>query len=170
MRETLTRSAELDGEGGRPVLSGYAVRWNEWTRIDSKSEGTFMERFAPGAFDASIREDIARIRVLFMHGKDPVVGLRPLGSLEELRDDGTGLFYRVLMLDTSYVRELLPGLRSGLYGASVSFRTRIEDVNRHPGRSSSNRDGIPDVVIGAPFTLPRSTPTPAGKNPFAQTG
>ena len=27
---------------------GYFARFNEWTRIDSEREGTFLERIAPG--------------------------------------------------------------------------------------------------------------------------
>jgi len=57
------------------------------------------------------------------------------------------LYYEVLMLDTTYVQDLLPGLRSGLYGSSVRFRTLAEDLNRHPARSSYNPDGIPERTI-----------------------
>ena len=35
-----------NGGGRAPVLSGYAVRWGDWTTVDS-AEGHFMETFAP---------------------------------------------------------------------------------------------------------------------------
>jgi HK97 family phage prohead protease len=131
---------------GMPMLAGYAVKWNEWTEVNSP-EGHFFERFAPGAFDESITRDLGRIRVLFMHGQDSQVGQRPLGSIEVLRDDSIGLAYEVALLDVGYVRELMPALRANQFGASVSFRGQAEDRNSRPPRSARNPDGMPERTV-----------------------
>jgi HK97 family phage prohead protease len=82
-----------------------------------------MERIAPGAFKKTFREQPRPMRVLFQHGMDPQVGDKPLGPIRDLREDETGAYYEVPLLDASYVRDqVLPGLRAGLYGASFRFR------------------------------------------------
>jgi HK97 family phage prohead protease len=67
-----------------------------------------MERIAPGAFAHRIANDRRRIKVLFQHGRDPQIGDKPLGPIRTLREDETGAFYEVRLLDAPCVDELLP--------------------------------------------------------------
>jgi phage head maturation protease len=84
--------------------------------------------------------------VLLEHGRDPVVARRPLGPIRELREDERGVRYAFGLLDTDYNRELLPGLRAGLFGSS--FRGRIEgDVDPWPERSLWNPGGLPERTV-----------------------
>jgi phage head maturation protease len=85
--------------------------------------------------------------VLFQHGMDPQVGDKPLGAPNVLEEKSRGAYYEVPMLDTSYNRDLEPGLREGLYGASYRFRVIREDINEEPGRSDRNPDGLPERTI-----------------------
>src|SRR5262245_45711931 len=49
--------AEEEGDGeSMPTLYGYAIRFDEWTEIDSVFEGRFMERISPGAARKSLEE------------------------------------------------------------------------------------------------------------------
>lgn len=132
---------------GMPTLIGHFARFNEWTLIDSMFEGRFMERIAPGAFSKTIAENLPNMRVLFQHGKDPSIGDKVLGPIEELREDDQGAYYEVPLLDTSYNRDLLPGLEQGLYGASFRFRVTREDVDQEPKASKHNPEGIPERTI-----------------------
>jgi HK97 family phage prohead protease len=134
-------------EGGMPTLHGHFAVFNKWTEIDSIFEGRFLEQLAPGAFAKTIKENRANMRVLFQHGKDPQIGNKPLGPIDVLEEDATGARYEVPLLDTTYNRDLIPGLEKGLYGASFRFRVTREDVNNKPERSSANPDGIPERTI-----------------------
>jgi HK97 family phage prohead protease len=140
-------SGDAEASGGMPTLVGHFARFGEWARIDSVLEGLFLERIAPGAFRDTFATNRARIRVLFQHGRDPNIGDKPLGPIAELREDPEGAYYEVPLLDTAYNRELIPGLRAGLYGASFRFTVTREDFATRPQRSAYNPDAIPERTI-----------------------
>jgi HK97 family phage prohead protease len=127
-------------------LAGHAAVFGAWTTIDSAREGRFREMVAPGAFKKTIAENRDRVRVLLSHGHDPQLGDRPLGPLEELREDPRGLWYSVPLLDG--VPELVTsGLRAGLYGASFRFAAVREEFTQRPARSEANPDRLPERVL-----------------------
>ncbi len=132
-------------ENGMPTLFGHFTPFNRWTEIDSWYEGNFMERIAPGAFKKTFREQTPK--VLFQHGSDPQIGDKPLGAPVVLREDEVGPYYEVPMLDTSYNRDLIPGLEAGLYGASFRFSVLREDYVKEPGISEDNPKGLPERTI-----------------------
>jgi HK97 family phage prohead protease len=137
-------------EGGAeatPTMFGHFATFNEWTEIDSAFEGNFLERVAPGAFARSLARDRSRLRVLFQHGRDPQIGDKVLGIPTVLREDELGAAYEVPLLDTSYVRDLIPGLEAGAYGASFRFKVVREDLNQKPERSTYNPDALPERTI-----------------------
>lgn len=140
-----------DSQGGMPTLTGHFAVFDEWTEIRSRFEGHFMERFAPGAFKKTISEGRDRLRVLFNHGQDPTIGTKVLGPIEDLREDEKGAFYAVPLLDTSYNRDLLPGLKAKLYGASFRFGVVIEDFVQRPKASADNPNGIPERTVREAF-------------------
>jgi len=129
------------------TLAGHFAVFDRWTEIDSPLEGHFMERLAPGAFTKTFSENRKNMRVLLNHGKDPSVGMKPLGPIRELGEDSSGAFYEVALLDTSYNRDLVPGLKEGLFGASFRFQIRREDFDQFPDRSDHNPEGIPESTI-----------------------
>jgi HK97 family phage prohead protease len=154
MRGPIVRAApcrfELTGSAGAGTLGtlrGLGAVFGQWARIESTFEGRFMERIAPGAFARSIRDRRDEIKVLFQHGRDPQVGDKPLGPLAELREEPDGLVYEVPLLDTSYNRDLKPGLEAGLYGSSFRFSVVREDLDPRPARSESNPDGLPERTV-----------------------
>jgi phage head maturation protease len=67
--------------------------------------------------------------------------------IEDLSEDETGARYTVPLFDTSYNRDLVPGLRAGAYGASFRFRVTREAFNRTPEPSAYNPDGLPERTI-----------------------
>jgi HK97 family phage prohead protease len=129
-------------------VRGYLAVFGEWARIDSAAEGPpFMERVGRGSFAETIERDRSRYRVLLEHGKDPVIARRPLGPIKELREDQRGVAYSFGLLDTDFGREILPGLKAGLYGSS--FRGRIEavEVTDWPERSTYNSERLPEQTV-----------------------
>lgn len=141
-----TRSTEDDKTGDGHLVGHFAV-FNRWTKIDSWFEGTFMERISPGAFKKTIKENRDSLRVLFQHGRDPQIGDKPLGVIEELGEDDVGVPYDVRMFDTSYNRDLIPGLEAKQYGASFRMRVTREDLNKEAKPSDYNPEGIPERTI-----------------------
>ncbi len=143
-------AAELRGEYDTdtpPTLTGHFAVFNQATEIDSLREGNFLETIAPGAFRKTFSENRENIKALFQHGRDPQIGDKPLGQITALEEDERGAYYEVELLDTSYNRDLLPGLTAGLYGASFRFQVMREDLNKNPGESAANPRGIPERTV-----------------------
>jgi len=70
-----------------PFISGYALQWNQPATI----AGAFVERFARGAFDKSLREN-PDVAALWAHDTSRVLGRVGNGSLT-IRSDAVGLWY-----------------------------------------------------------------------------
>lgn len=173
-RDNLVRGAlpvELreDGGDGRTLYGHFAV-FDQWTHIRSTWEGEFMERIAPGAFKKTIQENRNGLRVLFQHGQDPQIGSKPIASLRDIGEDATGAYYEAELLDgASYVRDLMPGLRAGVYGASFQFNVLREDWNDEPGVSDHNPTGLPERTLSE-VRLHEMGPVTWGAYPEATSG
>lgn len=153
-----------------PVLFGHFSKFNEWTEIDSVWEGRFMEQIVPGAFAKTIAENRSDMKVLFQHGMDPQIGDKPLGAIQELREDEQGPYYEVALLDAPYVRnDILPGLVAGLYGASFRFKVMREEFADKVKESKHNPEALPERTIKearlfefGPVTFPAYASATAG--------
>ena len=134
-------------DSAMPTLAGHFAVFNEWTEINSCWEGNFLESVAPGAFTKTIAEGRSQMRCLFQHGMEFTQGDKPLGPIADLREDDTGAYYEVPLLDAPYVRELVPGLEAGLYGASFRFQVMREEYTEEPDPSDYNPKGLPERVL-----------------------
>jgi HK97 family phage prohead protease len=141
------RPQQRDSEVESPVMTVRFSAFGEWYTVDSWFEGKFLERTAHGAFAKTIQERSSQVKVLFNHGMDFHIGDKVLGvpSLLEERNDSP--YAEVPLLDTSYNRDLQPGLAAGAYGSSFMFNVLRETWNEEPGRSAHNPDGIPERTI-----------------------
>lgn len=141
-----------DTGSAMPSLVGHFAVFNQWTEIESMFEGHFLERIAPGAFAKSFGDFGANpnsVRVSFNHGRDPQLGDKLLGVPTSLEEDDIGARYEVPLFDTSYNRDLLPGLKAGAYGASFRFRVVDEELNKRPPESEHNPMRLPERTVGA---------------------
>jgi HK97 family phage prohead protease len=152
-----------------PTLIGHFAVFDQWTEINSRFEGHFIERIAPSAFDKTFAENRRNMRVLFQHGKDPQIGEKILGPIAELRAEDEGAYYEVPLYDTSYNRDLLPGLADNQYGASFRFRAVKEDWVEKPKSSEHNPHGLRERTITeakvmefGPVTFPAYAGSSAG--------
>jgi len=136
-----------DDKKKMPTMRGHFAVFNQWTEINSFWEGEFLERISPGAFKKTFKENRDSMRVLFQHGQDFQVGDKPLGPISDLREDGDGAYYEVPLLDTSYNRDILPGLEANLYGASFRFQVMKEELVQNPKANPENPRGIPERTI-----------------------
>ena len=140
---------EAAGDGSLGTLTGRFSEFGRWYRVSSKMEGDFLERVAPGATADTIRDNRDAMRVLFDHGMDAQIGNKVLGPIESLAERSDGPHYEVPLFDTSYNRDLLPGLKAGVYGASMRMRVTGDEWDDHPARSDANPDGLPERTITA---------------------
>jgi HK97 family phage major capsid protein/HK97 family phage prohead protease len=135
--------------------TGHLAVWDQWTEINSSWEGNFLERVNRSAFEKAVRENTPK--VLLNHGQDPQVGDKPLGPPLRLEPDDIGMAYDVGLIDTSYNRDILPGLKAKLYGSSFRFSVVKEEFNRSAKKSDHNPKGLPERTI-LEATLPEFGP------------
>ena len=160
-RATEPAALHLREEEGAPVLEGRMMPYNEWTTIHSLTENggkPFLERFAPNSLTKTMQEQAARIRVLWEHGMDAVLGRQNIAAVESFRDEQDGAYYRAGLLD-GLPPLLVAGLKRGLYGSSVRFKPIKWDRNRSPGESEHNPEGFPEHTIREAFVKELSVVT-----------
>lgn len=156
-------------DGALGTLEVNFSKYNEWYRIDSFWEGTFMERVSPGAFKKTLADRGGQTKILFNHGTDLNIGDKVLAMPEEYGDRKESPFLAGGLFDTSYNRDLLPGLRAGAYGSSFMFEVLGESWENEPERSDFNPDGVPERTISevrlfeaGPVTWPANPGATAG--------
>ncbi len=153
-----------------PVMTVEFSRFDTWYEIDSWWEGRFLERTKKGAFKRTIKsQGPAGIKVLFNHGRDTQIHQKVLGVASVLEERDTSPYMDVPLLDTSYNRDLVPGLRAGAYGSSFMFEVIGESWNREPGAADHNPEGLPERTIteiklfeAGPVTWPANPDATAG--------
>ncbi|MFD3532045.1 HK97 family phage prohead protease [Streptomyces sp. NPDC058664] len=124
----LTRSApfsfqraddEPDGDGR--TLRGYAAVFGQGTEIDSW-EGAFTETIRKGAFRKTIRESTPVLQ--FDHGRHPLIGSIPIGSIVDLREDDEGLFVEARITDNWLMGPIRDAIAEGSVNG-MSFRFEV---------------------------------------------
>ena len=135
-RETLERSVSFEIRAAEDnadglTLVGYAATFDNTTRIDNW-EGTFDEKIARGAFKRSIN---ARTPVLqFEHGRHPLLGSMPLGTITKLREDDHGLYVEARLADNWLIQPVRDAIASGaIDGMSFRFQVIKESWNDTAG-------------------------------------
>jgi HK97 family phage prohead protease len=168
--------AAVDEPAGMPTMTVRFSQFDVWYEIDSFWEGTFVERTVKGAFKRTIREDRDGIKCLYDHGFDGQIGNKVLGPIADLREDDDSPVGEVPLFDTSYNRDLLPGLEAGVYGSSFRFRVTKDEWNDEPEPSDYNPKGWPERTIKelrvfefGPVTFPANPSSTAGIEPRSLT-
>jgi phage head maturation protease len=158
--------ADEESEGGEGrTLFGHFARFNEWTEINSIWEGRFMERVMPGAFKKTFRDNLAGMRILLQHGRDPMMGQKPIAEPQVLREDGDGAYYEARLFD-GLPEFIIDGIRSGQYGASFQFEPMREEWVEEPGESDHNPLGLPERSLKE-LRVPEFGPVAWGAYPNA---
>jgi HK97 family phage prohead protease len=158
-RETLTSGGELvyrasepatvtvvAGEDDPIVVEGRMMPFDEWTEVRSSIEGHFLESFAAGSLAKTMAEQGHRVRALWEHGLDTVLGRQAIADVEEMREESDGAYFRAVLLE-GLPKLLVSGIRRGLYGSSIRFRPMKWDRVRAPRRSEYNPDGLEERTI-----------------------
>jgi len=163
-----TRAAETDTDA-LALLEVRFSRFGTWYEIDSWWEGRFLERTQRGAFAKTIQESGTRVKIMFNHGFDFNIGDKLLGPIDSIEEEADSPVLLSSMFDTSYNRDLLPGLRAGVYGSSFMFRVMKDEWDQEPGRSEHNPESLPERTIpevrlfeAGPVTWPANPEATAG--------
>lgn len=110
----MTPGPVMGGEGN--TITGMASVYNS----DSSDLGGFIERIAPGAFDASLASG-GDVLCLFNHDPNQLLGRSASGTLK-LRSMENGLEYSVEAPDTTLGRDVRTLLgRGDIFGSSFAF-------------------------------------------------
>lgn len=180
-RSALLRADVEDEPNDAGELGTMTVRFSPvdtWYEINSFWEGRFLERTKMGAFKKTAREAKRSdgrysTKVMFNHGQDLHIGEKLLGVPTRFEEIDTpeyrGPELDVPLWDTSYNRDLVPGLRDGAYGSSFMFDVVREDWNNEPEASDYNPDALPERTISevrtyeaGPVTWPASPTATSG--------
>lgn len=170
------RAAGDDTGDGLGVMDVRFSRFDTWYEIHSWWEGDFLERTVRGAFKRTIAAhnaarnvDAHNVKTLFNHGMDMYVDQKLLGEILSLTEETDSPLSVVSLFDTSYNRDLLPGLRAGVYGSSFMFRVIKDAWDQEPDKSDHNPDGLPERTIrevrlfeAGPVTWPANPDATAG--------
>ncbi len=138
-------------EGDGNLLSARFAHWDVWNPVHTAREGRFFEMPVRGATDEAFDTAGDHVRLLFDHGNDPSIGNRTLGSFAGYKNTEAGPEAQFeLFEDTSQVKDLMPGIRSGTYGLSYRFGIadpKDQEWNYNPARSEHNPEGLPERRI-----------------------
>jgi HK97 family phage prohead protease len=108
---------ELRTEGGKPILSGYAAVFNQWSLPLS---GGFREKLQRGCFAGPLSERQDTL-CIFNHQADNILGRVKNKSLR-LNEDSHGLYFECALPDTTIGRDVRANVESGLVdGCSFGF-------------------------------------------------
>jgi len=107
-----------EGDSKQPKIVGHATVFNQF----SEDLGGFREKFLPGAFTETIKND--DIRSLINHTPTLILGRNKSGTLR-ISEDVAGVYYEVDAPDTSYARDLLVSIgRRDISQCSIIFRVQ----------------------------------------------
>ncbi|MFE4649288.1 HK97 family phage prohead protease [Streptomyces sp. NPDC056707] len=129
-----------DTEGDGRTMSGYAALFGEATEIDSW-EGRFTETIRKGAFRKTIREQVPVMQ--FDHGRHPLIGSIPIGSIADLREDDQGLYVEGRITDNWLMQPVRDAIAEGTVNG-MSFRF---EVVREEWRDVNGKLVKPDEVL-----------------------
>ena len=115
MSDLETRQASIGTVEGK-TITGYAALYNSWSKPLMGAKGTFTERIAPGAFDASIA---AGASLWFMHDSKQILANTKSGTLA-LESDAQGLKYTATLGDSQRDADVLDLVKRGVV-SEMSF-------------------------------------------------
>jgi HK97 family phage prohead protease len=138
---TLSRAANDAGEesDGR-TLTGYAALFGQDTEIDSW-EGRFTETIRKGAFKKTIREQTPVMQ--FDHGRHPLIGSIPIGSIADLREDDAGLYVEGRITDNW----LMQPVRDAIAEKTINGMSFRFEVVREEWRDANGKVVKPEEVL-----------------------
>jgi len=119
----LAAPMDVSSNGDGLTFEGYAAVYNRTARI-AASDGDFDEQIMHGAF-----RDIAAgnyPRLMFEHGRHPLIGTMPLGKITDAREDDIGLWIEARLTDNWLISPVRDAVANGALDG-MSFRFTVND-------------------------------------------
>lgn len=142
---------ELHSEGDGRTMVGYASAY-DYPMPGDNGETVIMR---PGVFKKTIQENFDQIQALYHHGRDPQIGMKPLGRPRIIQEDKAGLWTETPLAHTSYNDDIvIPLLADGsLRAMSVFFGVLQDDWDR-----KENTRYVEQAILGefGPTPNPRN--------------
>lgn len=118
--------------GDGHTLEGYAVVFNTPAEICSW-EGDFLEQVAPGAFRKTLKQKTPVLQ--YDHGRDARTGSVPIGSIEDVHEDNTGLYVLARLFDNPVVEPIRQAIEGGaIHGMSFRFEVIRDEWRDRDGK------------------------------------
>ena len=143
------RSADLESEIRGNTLSGYASTFGTYADL-----GSYVETFAPSAFDATLADPATDVRAYYQHDSSMLLGRQSSGTLK-VWTDTRGLGFELELPKTSYandVRELAG--RGDLGGMSIGFRPNEESWSTVGNRELRTHTSVAALIEVSPVSIP----------------
>lgn len=155
-REMAAEGLEVrQADGGAPVISGYAVVFNAWSRTLHDWGGTaFVERFDAGAFDGWLRSE-PELVALWNHNADMPLARLSRGTLR-IAKDGHGLRFEIDAPANSWGQDALIAIRRGDVGGMSFLFEASRDAWGKPGADGLAQRTVLESVLHeiSPVTFP----------------
>lgn len=155
-REMVAEGLEVrEAEGGAPMIVGYAVVFNVWSRkLYDWSGRAFVERFDPAAFDGWLRSK-PELVALWNHNADIPLGRLSAGTLRVAKD-ARGLRFEIDPPPNSWGQDALIAIRRGDVGGMSFLFEAIRDAWGKPGADGVSLRTVLESALHeiSPVTFP----------------
>jgi uncharacterized protein len=129
------------------TLNGYAAVYDTPTQIDSW-EGSFLEQIKRGAFAKTIRENTPVLQ--FDHGRHPLIGSIPIGTIKSLKEDDHGLAVNARMSSNWLVEPIRDAIaEQSIKGMSFRFEVIKDEWRDGSGKLISNLEELQKLLWDA---------------------
>jgi HK97 family phage prohead protease len=142
-------SVEIRSEITGNKLTGYAAVFDTYADF-----GSYLERLAPSAFDATLADPATDVRAYYQHDSAMLLGRQSSGTLR-LSTDARGLSFELDLPATSYANDLRElASRGDLTGMSFGFIAGQEDWGTVGTRDLRTHVSVSRLIEISPVSLP----------------
>jgi HK97 family phage prohead protease len=143
------RSAELRSEVKGNTLTGYASTFGTYADL-----GSYVEMFAPTAFDATLADPATDVRAYYQHDSSMLLGRQSSGTLR-VWTDSQGLGFELSLPQTSYANDVRAlAERGDLGGMSIGFRPNEESWSTLGDRELRTHISVAALIEVSPVSVP----------------
>ncbi|MFO7864509.1 MAG: HK97 family phage prohead protease [Salinivirgaceae bacterium] len=101
-------------ENGNRYIEGYAIVFNQRSKLIRDWDGEYYEIIDTGAVDKVLQDPEINVIATVDHWRDKMLGRTKSGTLELIKDE-KGLMYRILVPDTQLGRDIATMIERGDY-------------------------------------------------------